>query len=210
MAETALLLGTAASIGGSLYKGYSAKQQGNQEARIAGYNADLSRQQGEFQAQQFERSANEERAAGGQAAQEQRYKNAQVISTIRANAAASGGGGLETPSVHDIMSDTIARGEYLTGLDIYGGESRARGRLDQAAVARAGGVNQANVELMQGAAAKSRGKNAFTGSILDSIGEGAGAFYKYDTLDTKRKKAAGGYAGDYYDPTWSNTTVTRN
>lgn len=188
-ASIAMLGGTAAQIGGKLFSGYSSMTAGKTNARLA-------EQEGEFTAKQYERVANEERVAGQRSAQEQRHKNADVLSTLRANAAASGAGGMGAPTVLDLMTDTIARGEYLAEVEKYGAESRARGREDQAMVARLKGRNEASRY-------KSEGKNKFYGSILDSIGDAKVAYFEYDTLDKKRKKDA----EDSYDPTWSDTRV---
>ena len=63
-------------------------------------------------------------------------------------------------------------------------------------MARAKGKNSATMFEVEG-------RNAMTGSILESIGIGGKAYYDYDkTYGTTRKKA-----GAAYDPYWSNTTV---
>jgi hypothetical protein len=188
-ASVAMLGGTAMQVGGKLFSGYSAKRAGETNARLA-------TQEGEFTAQQLERVANEERVAGQRSAQEQRHKTAEVASTLRANAAASGAGGMETPTVLDLMSDTVARGEYLARTESYIGESRARGREDQALASRLKGRNEASRY-------KSEGRNAFYGSILDALGDAKTGYVAYDEMRRKRKAEA----EDAYDPSWSDTTV---
>ena len=195
---TMMIAGTIGQIGGTLYKGYAAKAEGKRAAQISSYNADLARQEGEFTGKQLDRAANEERVAAQRAAFEQQHKTKQVMSTIRANAAASGAGGIETPTVLDIMGDTIARGEYLEEVERYGGESRARGREDQAAAARAGGLNKAMMLELEGDMAKTRGRNAFTGSILESIGTGAKGYYAYKNPGGKSKSKSSEEDGYWY------------
>lgn len=189
MAELGLLIGTGVQIGGSLYRGYAAKQAGD-------YNANLARQEGSFTAAQLQRQATEERIAGQRAAFERQHDINKVVASQRAIAAASGAGGLETPGLMDIMGDTIARGEYLKAVDMYGGEQRARGREDQAAAAIAKGNNAASMYEVQG-------NNAFTGSVLDSIGTAAKGYFEWDknfggSTATPRKKQPVAY-----DPYWS-------
>lgn len=62
-AESIQLAGMGAQIGGSLYKGMAAQ-------RSAKYNARLARQEGAFEGAQLDLRAQDERAAGYQAAQE--------------------------------------------------------------------------------------------------------------------------------------------
>jgi hypothetical protein len=183
------VVGTAASVGGKLFSGYSAN-------KAAKTNAALAQQEGEFTARQLERQAVDERRAGQVAAQEKRLDLARLVSQQRAIAAASGAGGVGTPTVADLMSDAIARGEYLAQTESYIGESRARGRLDQASAARAKGANAA-------AQYKKAGKNAFYGSILDAATVGLGGYSDVKSMRRKRDEDA----WDSYDPTWSDTTV---
>ena len=233
MAEVALVAGLAqgaSSIFGGLSKSKEGKEadaiarvnarnlieEGDSLWNISRYNADITRRSGEFEGAQLERAAGEERAASQVAAREKRMELDRALSTQRARAASGGAGGIGTTGVLDIMGDTIERGEYLAGHELFGGETRARGRLDQAASARAKALaaaygielegdaarkkaaHAAEVARMQGAAAKKAGKNAMWGSILEGGGKaltaGAGYF-------------GGGTGG--YDPRWGNTTVTK-
>lgn len=123
-----------------------------------GYNAKGA---GEFEAGQHERSAVEARAAGAAAAREKQSELARVVSKQRAVAAASGAGGVETPSVLDIFGDTVQRGEYLKNIETFKGESRARDE-----------INKAN-------AARMKGENAYVGSILEGVSTGLGGVVKY-------------------------------
>jgi hypothetical protein len=106
-----------------------------------------------FEAKQREAKAKEERAAGQREMLEKRAETERVLSRQAALAAASGAG-VETPTVLDIYEETASRGRYLENVAQYGGESRARGQLDQAAAARM------------------RGKAAAQGGILDGLAAG--------------------------------------
>jgi hypothetical protein len=180
------MAGTGMSIGGKLFSGYSSKQEADRAATIA-------QQGGEFEAQQHERAAGEDRAQGQRNAIEQQMRNAYVISAQRANAAASGAGGVETPGLHDIIGDTMDRGKYLVAMDQYAGAQKAASDLDAAAVARAGGANQASM-------LKARGNNAFYGSVLDAVPTGLNAYANWK----KRQPTS----SDPNDPSSWNTTVS--
>ncbi len=155
MAELALVA-SLVSAGGSVLGGISANKAGK------------------YEAEQLKRAAAEERASGYREAQEKRREAAYVASTQRAKAAASGSSIAGSPTIVDIMGDTAQRGEYLAQVEAYGGESRARGRLDQAKAARF------------------KGKSALAGSILDGISEVAMGGYKaYDAGLFGKKKSYG-------------------
>ena len=135
---------TAYKIAG--YNAAVARQEGQSQKEIADYNALLTKHDGdvaaasaEYQALQLDRAANEARAEGQQGRQEQEIKNRQVMSSLRARAASSGAGGVGTAGVMDIAGDIIQRGDYLSDLETFKGETTARGRMDQATAARASG-----------------------------------------------------------------------
>ncbi len=102
-----------------------------------------------YEAQQEERAAKEERAASQRAAIEKRDEADFVLSRQRALAAASGAG-VQTPTILDIYGDTAAKGEYIAQGELYGGESRARGRIDKANAARAKGKAAAKGSILEG------------------------------------------------------------
>jgi hypothetical protein len=104
-----------------------------------------------FEAEQHKRQAAEERAASQREAIEKRHEGALAMSRQLAIAGASGAG-VVNPSILDIYGETAQAGEYNAQTALYGGESRARGQLDQAA------------------AAKFKGKAARQGSMLDAAG----------------------------------------
>jgi hypothetical protein len=127
------LLGTGLSVIGSIQQGKA------QQAAL------------EFEAKQHEAKAKEERAAGQREMLEKRTETERLMSRQTALAAASGAG-VETPTVLDIYEETASRGRYLENVAQYGGESRARGELDQAAAARAKGKAAAQGGILSGLA----------------------------------------------------------
>ena len=169
-----------AGYGIAQYNAAVQRQEGKAAKDIALYNAlvtkndgDVAKAAAEFQAMQLRRAAGEERAAGQIAAREKRGDMERVLSTQRARAASSGAGGIGTAGVMDIMGDTFERGEYLAQLESFGGETRARGKLDQATAAQAAGeaarrraIAAAYGMELEGEAALSRGENAAGLSML--------------------------------------------
>jgi hypothetical protein len=106
-----------------------------------------------FEAKQREAKAAEERAASQRTAIDKRHEGELVMSRQKALAAASGGG-VVNPNILDLYGETAERAEYNAASEIYGGESRARGQIDQAAAARM------------------KGKAAMKGSIFEAAGTG--------------------------------------
>lgn len=98
--------------------------------------------------------AAEERAMGSRAAEDRRRQTELVMSKQTAMAADSGAG-TQGASIIDIYGDTAQRGSYLA-------------RSDYAA-----GDRQADSYLAKAANAKTKGNNAFTGSILEGFGTAA-------------------------------------
>lgn len=89
---------------------------------------------GAFKAAQLERAATESRAASQRDAFEQKRKARFALSTLRARAAA-GGGGIDSDAIK-IGGDIAARGEYMALAELYTGENRARGLEDEAMATR--------------------------------------------------------------------------
>lgn len=118
-----------------------------------------------FEAKQHERQAAEERAASQREALEKRHEGDLAMSRQLAVAGASGAG-VVTPSILDIYGETAQRGEYNAQTALYGGESRARGQIDQAAASR-----------FKGKAAKQGSLYEAGGHILSGIGSAAGKKY---------------------------------
>jgi hypothetical protein len=104
-----------------------------------------------FEAKQHEKQAAEERAAAQREAEEKKHEG-KLLQSRQIALAASGGAGVVNPSILDIYSETAEESDLNARAVQYGGESRARGQLDQAAAARA------------------KGKAARTGSIFEAGG----------------------------------------
>ncbi len=120
--------GTAVSAAGTIAGGKAAQQSA------------LAQQQGlEFRAQQQEAAAQEARAAAGRAAQDKRRETTLLQSKLQARAAASGGGA-DDPTIVNLAEDLGGRGEYDALMEMYKGESRARGFENQAAGDRYSGA----------------------------------------------------------------------
>lgn len=95
-------------------------------------------QQAEYEAKQLEIRAAEERAAAQREAIDTRRTVNQATSRQQTVAAASGFGAMDD-TVIDLAADTYARGEYMAGLQKYGGEERYRGNIAQAGATRLSG-----------------------------------------------------------------------
>ncbi len=106
---------------------------------------------GEFEARQYESNASNARAAGQRAGFEEAAKTSKVLGTQLARAA-DDGGGVSNPTVLDIMGETAQRGKYLEEAERYKGDMAA------------------NADLNRATAARTRGKNAMVGSILEGVG----------------------------------------
>jgi hypothetical protein len=153
--------GTVQGIG-SILGGFGAQSEGKTAERYSVFNAASDRAEGQWRASQ-------DLAGGQQAAEEAQRQTQRVISAGRAAAAASGGGGGGAPSVMGVMTRTLQRGDYLAGTRLYAGQARSAADI-------AAAENRARVELMQGAAARARGKNAMRGALLGGAGSIAGSF----------------------------------
>ena len=200
MAEVAAIAGLA-SAGATIFGGFSKnktagmnadnlREEGDMARRIYDYNAEMARQTGEFEGAQLDRAAIEERIAGQFAAREKQLDLDRVLSAQRARAASGGAGGVGTAGVLDIMGDTYERGKYLKDIETYNAETKARGRMDQAAMARAKAIAAAHGLELQGEAAqkkaysaadvtKKEGKNSMFGSILEGGSKALTAGYNY-------------------------------
>ena len=125
------IIGTAATVAGTIGAGYAQKQEA------------------EFAAKQAERSAAEERAIASRESEERRKKTAFVLSEQKAKAASSGAG-VVNPTILDIIGETAQEGDYLARSDTAAGENKARGLLDQAAASRYKGKAAFTGSILQG------------------------------------------------------------
>lgn len=163
MAELAAI-GTIVSGLSTVAGGLAARNQANAEAEAtqkkAAWDAEMARRKGA-----------EEMAAAQQRAGEERRRKEYVISEQRAKAASSGAG-VSNPTVLDLIGDVEKEGEFRAKTETQTGKARQAGLMDQA-----------NLSLWEGktsaSAAKSRGKSAFIGSLLEGAGDIAQGVYKY-------------------------------
>lgn len=132
------IIGTAATVLGTIGSGYAQKQEA------------------EFEAKQAERASAEERAAGVRASQDRREKTAFLLSEQKAKAASSGGG-VTNPTILDIMGETAQEGDYLARSDVAAGENKARGLLDQAAASRYRGKAAFRGAILEGIGVGAKG-----------------------------------------------------
>ena len=132
------IIGTAATVAGTIGAGYAGKQEA------------------EFEAKQSERAAADERAIASRQSEERRKKTAYVLSEQKAKAASSGAG-VTNPTILDIMGDTAQEGDYLARSDIAAGETRARGLLDKAAASRYKGKAGFKGAILEGIGAGAKG-----------------------------------------------------
>lgn len=102
-------------VGSTVLSAAGAIQQG-EAARAIGESARV----------QYERQANESRAASQRASIEERRKARLAQSRLRALSAASGAGATD-PTVVGLSQDIAGQGEYNALTRLYEGESRARG-----------------------------------------------------------------------------------
>lgn len=160
VAGGAQLAGSAVSAMGTIAGGNAAKAAG-----LAGQQAQ------EFKAKQEEQAAQESRAVSQRAALDKRRQGDLALSTLQARAAASGGGAAD-PGVLTLAGDIAGRGEYEALFDMYKGENRARGLIDQAAGSRLTG----EALRAEGEAKKRASRFSALGTIIGGVGSAASQF----------------------------------
>jgi hypothetical protein len=138
------LLGTGLQAGAKVSAGIGAWQEGRMKNEAAKYAA-----------AGYERQGTEEVAAATRAAAEERRKTDRLISKQIAIGAASGSA-VNSPGILDIIGDTAQEGSVRARGELYTGMSKADGLKDKANLAR-----------LEGKAARLKGINQFTGSILE-------------------------------------------
>lgn len=173
--ETLALVGTIASVGGSIVSGLGQMQAG----RAANASA-------KFQAAQLEQRVGQERAAAQRQAIEERRKAAFAISRGQAVAAASGGGATD-PTVLDVTGGVAAQGEYNALSALFEGEERARGAQLQATATR-----------MEGKQAKKAGMIGGLGTIAGGVGQTL--YMRYGDSAGAGGKKASSYNPNAYGP----------
>lgn len=152
-------ISAAMSVGGTIMSAVSARNEGKALEQGANYEA-----------QQLDAKAGQERASAIYAAQEDRRQKR--LAQSRAQAVAASGGGMATDSdVLDIMGDLEKEGEFRAMTRIYEGEERARGMETDATLRR-----------YEGKQSKRAGNTKATATIL------SGATSLFDRFDDRARK----------------------
>lgn len=125
----------------------------------------------DYQAAQYEQQAQESRAAGQRQAIEKRRQGEQVLSTLQARAAASGGGA-DDLTVQKLGENIAGRSEFQALTDQYTADNRAIGLQDKATATR-----------MTGEAAQTGSYFRAAGTLIDGA---TGMYDKYDRLNPRR------------------------
>lgn len=147
-------IATAVSIGGSILSGIGQMNAGKAAQKSAN-----------FQAQQLEQQAGQERAASQRVAIEERRRANIAMSNAQASAAASGGGATDE-TVLNITGGLAAQGEYNALSALFEGEEKARGLQLQATSTR-----------MEGKQAKRAGMIGGVSTIIGGAGNALMAKY---------------------------------
>ncbi len=128
---TLSVLSAASSIGGTIAGMGSSMAAGKAGKIGAAIQGQAAMQSAEYRATQLRQQAQEARASQQRAALETRRKGGLVQSTLRARAAAGGGGATDN-TVLNLTGQIAERTEYESLLDMYKGENAARGMEDAA------------------------------------------------------------------------------
>ena len=117
--------------------------------------------------QVLQNRANEERAAAGQQALQTSRMTKDVMGSLKANAAAQGGGATDN-SVGMLGGQIQQQGNYEKLMNLYTGNSRASGYEDVAKVNLYKAVNQGAADMYSAQMAKRNAKMAAAGTLLGS------------------------------------------
>ena len=142
MAALALIGGLVSAVG-TVAQASAMSQQAKAEQQAANYKATIERQQ-----------AQEERASAQRKAFDKQRQTGLVQSQLQARAAASGGGAAD-PTVVNLSEDIAGQGAYQSLIDMWKGESRARGL-----------ENQADADIYSGNMRASALRSSATGTLL--------------------------------------------
>jgi len=121
-----------------------------------------------FRAAQLQQNADAQVAASQRTAEETRRKGALVQSSLQAKAAASGGGATD-PTILNLGSDIAGRTEYSALTDLYNGQNRSAGLLNEEAGTLATGKAQQTGSYFRAG-----------GTLLSGLG---GMYKKFGTPD---------------------------
>lgn len=148
-----LLIGTAIQAVGQIQAGYAAKEQAKQEQELLNYNAKLKEREAKLQAER------------GRVAAEKFEKQGEQLMAAQNVAYAKGGVLASQGTPLDLL-------EY-TKMEL---DADRRQILRDGYLAESFALSEAENLRYQGRAARARGRNAFTGSILTGIGTSLSGF----------------------------------
>lgn len=151
------VVGTVLSAAGQLKAGGAAKRAGRERRKVS-----------QFEARQLEQQAGQAVASAQRGAMEEQ-RRADLMSSRALALAASGGGGVDDPTMVSLFSDIESEGAYRAGISLYQGEEEAR-KLKMAATAK----------RMEGEIAARGGEEqqqAYNLAAMGSLIEGASSLY---------------------------------
>lgn len=138
-----------------------------------------------YEAQQAKWNADESRAASQRKAMAIGQQEDAVRSKLQANAA-MGGGDTTDSGVQALDAGIIRKGEYQQLMEMYAGESRARGWEDQSRNLLIGGINKSNADNYKASTLESQAPISAAGTLMSGA---AGAFDKYGDKAWSKIKA---------------------
>jgi hypothetical protein len=163
--------GTIAGMAGTASSMKQTRQAGALAQAGAAFEGQAAVDSANYRATQLRQQAQEARAAQQRVALETRRKGGLVQSTLRARAAAGGGGATDN-SVLKLAGEIAGRTEYESLLEMYKGENAARGMEDAATAA----IYQGDV-AKRGSEYKAAGYGYQTaGTLAQSAGSMASQF----------------------------------
>jgi hypothetical protein len=167
---------------------YGVVQQ-NKAAKKSDDQATLQRIAAEQQAAELDRQANAEQGSAQRAALEERRK-ASILASRATAVAGSSGGGVNDPSVQNLIGDIQGEGAYRSAVQLYQGDESARQLRTTASNARITGYVQAeNTSAAAG---------AYRAKAMGTAISGASSLYQ--------KYSNGGFGGSNPD----NSAITGN
>lgn len=175
--EIAAIGSTVATLAGSAITAYSQVSSGLQEAAIIEQSAENEKARATYEAAQAEREASTSRAESQRQANRRRAEGDRVVSRQIALAAASGGAA--DPSIINLVGESYEEAELAAGLEIYQGETRARGLEDAAAVRLFEGEQGVQAA---GTAASATRQAGFLGAGATLIGGVGSAFESFGRI----------------------------
>lgn len=158
-------------VGASTVLSANAQMQAANAAETAGQATQMA---ANYEAEQLEVQAGQERATAQRNMIEQRRRERIVQSNLQAAAAASGAGATD-PTVARLSSDIAVEGQYRALSELFSGEERARGLEGQASARRYEG----QVGYQAGKARAASTRTGALATIASGVGQGATLYGKY-------------------------------